>query len=92
MKVYGSIKETKYIGTNKKPELNGLTIHFSNGSRGFSSWFSYPCETIDHAGDCYMRERGFRFGSNFQRKYFNKRYMVIVKEYYEYKESLKNGI
>lgn len=92
MKVYGSYKTFNYIDDgDRKPEIMGLTIHFSNGNRRSSSFFSHPSDTIDHAGRQYLRERGICVESEFQRKYFNKRYKEVVAEYYRIKNESRGA-
>lgn len=88
MKVWGTCKIVRTIGKNKSDEVLSLTVHFRNGNgyRGSMS-LGAPCEDISHAGDCYLREKGIYIESDFQRRYFNKRYKEIVKEYYELKNS-----
>lgn len=88
LKVYGSYKVVKKIGIYKKDEILGLTIHFMIGDKYMGcSTFSSPPATIDHVGIQYLRDRGFNIKSEFQKKYFCKKYEQIAKEYRTIKQN-----
>lgn len=87
MKVWAEVHYKLADYVKKKSTLTGITIYFRNGNGESSSFFSSPCEDIKHAGERYLRERGYNIESEFQRKYFNKRYKEIVKAYRELQNS-----